>query len=113
MKKFLLMLILIGFTSLSANATYEVSYGMGGQRTSVSHGFQTTHSVNGFGRNALFLPENTARAGSRARQIEMQRAMTQALASNMNSQNEVSRYDRSYTVRTQRSYTKNGITYYN
>lgn len=142
-KKLLLTIILIGFTSLSANATYEVNYGMGGQMTSISHGFYTTHSVNNFGSNALFLPQNTNRGGygrryarpgdyySRSRcgdeymsnhDIIMERTrMRQAYMGNRMyntpnippTNNSISRLDKNYTPSGYKTISSNGIIYYN
>lgn len=134
MKKFLLTVLLIMFTSLSANATYSVSFGNTGRPAFVSHGGMS-RSMHNFGSNAAFTPRNRAYAGIRNREIQRQKAVTRAISSmaaqnygnsnynyqrTMNGtrnsvavQNQVSRFDRNYTVKTQKSYTRGGVTYYN
>lgn len=135
MKKFLLTVLLIMFTSLSANATYSVSFGNTGRPAFVSHGGGMPRSMHNFGSNAAFTPRNRVYAGIRNREIQRQKAVTRAIRSmasqncgnsNYNYQrtmgttrnsvavqNQVSRFDRNYTVRTQKSYTRGGVTYYN
>ena len=129
MKKVLLTIFLIMFTSLSANATYSVHFGNTGRPAFAVHGGMVRRSINTFGSNAAFLPSNRALAGQRQRAIARERAITRALSSMGNpyagrcnrtySYNanavavEPSRFSRDYTPRTQKSYTRDGITYYN
>lgn len=134
MKKFLLTILMIMLTSLSANATYSVHFGNTGRPAFAVHGGTMRRSINTFGSNAAFTPENRALAGQRMRAIARERAITKAIGSMGNYGNtyarggynraysyraastvavEPSRFSKDYTPRTQRSYTRDGITYYN
>lgn len=135
MKKFLLVLFLTGFTCLSANA-YSVHY-MNGHPVSVNYSNGYSRSINNFGRNAAFLPQTQARAARYRRAVARQVAITKAIenmgnnrypsrcgygapnrinhintASAVTSGN-VSRLNRNYSIKSQKSYSRNGITYYN
>lgn len=58
MKKFLTSLVIMAFTSLSANATTQVFYGNTGAPTSATYGSTYNRSVDNFGSNAGFAPQN-------------------------------------------------------
>lgn len=92
-----------------------------------------------FGSNAAFLPRNRQAIASRVRQVKRynaetyairnrnnfnfninsntgngnSRMMSSTMASRTTSSTQPSRFNRSYKISTQKSYTKNGITYYN
>lgn len=139
MKRFLLLLLLFMFTSLSAQATYSVHFGNTGRPAFRSHGGGMYRSVNRFGSNAAFTPANRRYAGVRNRAIQRDKAITKAISSmgtrnyNINSGSgyggsgsssyyraaniatvEPSRLSKNYTpAKTKKIYTKDGITYYN
>ena len=69
MKKFIATVLLLMFTSLSANATTQVFFGNTGRPVSYSRGFHRS-SMHNFGSNAAFTPANRAYAGFRNRQIK-------------------------------------------
>lgn len=71
MKKILLLLMVLGLTIPCANATYSVKYNNAGNPINVSPNF---------GSNALFTPENRARAAERRRQIEYERMYYEGLS---------------------------------
>ncbi len=126
MKKVLLTLLMIIFTSLSANATYTVHFGNTGHPAYAVHGGTVRRSLHSFGSNAAFTPSNRIRPARVSRTKAMTRAMKNMnryggngygnaysyRAANVVSV-EPSRFSRNYTPRTQRSYTRSGITYYN
>lgn len=58
MKKFLTSLVIITFTGLSANATTQVFYGNTGVPTNATYGSSYNRSINNFGSNAGFAPQN-------------------------------------------------------
>lgn len=133
MKKVLLTLLMIMLTSLSAHATYSVHFGNTGRPAYTVHGGTMRRSINTFGSNAAFTPANRALAGQRMRAIARERAITKAISSMGNqyagggygrpysysyraasvATAEPSRFSKDYTPRTQKSYTRGGITYYN
>lgn len=55
MKKWFFTLLIIGFTTLSANATTQVFFGNTGRPVSYSHG-HISRSINNFGSNAMYSP---------------------------------------------------------
>lgn len=61
MKQILLLLLVIGFTSLSAQATTQVFYGNTGIPSNATYGATYNKSINNFGENAAFKPENVRR----------------------------------------------------
>ncbi len=132
MKKLLLMFVLIGFTCLSANAG-ELLYTLGVPMR-YSSGNGTSRSIYRYGRNASFTPANQARAAARQRAIRRYEAITKSLENDVRNQcgsggsyprnysnqravalqQPISRFDRNYTVsRSQKAYTRGGVTYYN
>lgn len=112
MKKFIATVLLLMFTSLSANATTQVFFGNTGRPVSYSRGFHRS-SMHNFGSNAAFTPANRAYAGFRNRQIKRQKAITKAIAATAQ-RSMPSTLSRNYTpTRTTTSYTRDGITYYN
>lgn len=138
MKKVLVLLVMILFSCVPVNASYQVFYNAGGVPISRAYGGGMRHSINNFGSNALFTPQNIRREQARRRAIAREEAITNAINS-MGKNNrynggmnprmysnytprstsrtavvEQSRFDRNYTpTRTTRSYTRNGVTYYN
>jgi len=134
MKKILAVLFILLFTAGDAFATIEVRYNNAGVRHSVTYGAHAPRSAVRFGTNAAFTPANAHYAGTRNREIQRQRAVTRAIdaygrsyarprnaqyyggynsiASTVN-EAPISRYSKNYTVKAQRSYTRNGVTYYN
>ncbi len=125
MKKFLLTALVILMTCMSAQATQFVRYSITGRPIVRS----STH----FGRNALYTPANRMRAGARSRAYAREKAITRAISSMgqrcyagaqggyIPMRNSVastpiatqSRFNKNYVIRTPKSYTRNGITYYN
>ncbi len=136
MKKIILTVLVILFSTMSVNAA-EYIYGAGGRQpiARVSHG--QVRSIHNFGSNALFTPQNAIRAGARNRAIAREKAMTRAIANygtgrvgygygggygygtQVATQTartapvEISRFDKNYKISTPKSYTRNGITYFN
>ncbi len=138
MKKVLVMLVIVLFSCVPANATYQVFFNAGGVPTSRAYGGGMRHSINNFGSNAGFTPRNIRREQARRRAVAREEAFTKAISSMGNngynngmnprmyanySQRSVSRtavvdqqsrFDRNYTpARSTKSYTRNGVTYYN
>jgi len=138
MKKIVLTLFLIMFTALSSQATTIVSYGAGGVPLTATSGVRRVSVAGqhyGFGRNAMFHPDNVAHNSmNRMRhRVPPCRRMSNNYYNNNNyyypnSNNayysapmtpapmvtpQVSRLDKSYTIAPKSSYTRNGITYYN
>jgi hypothetical protein len=126
MKKFVLSLLVFVFSSMSSLvfATTQVSYNVAGTVASVRHGAtHTTSFSSNFGSNAIFAPRNAAMAGQRPR--AMQRMMVNQpqyknpygrISSNEGVPIQVSqesRFSKNCTISTPKSYTKNGVTYYN
>lgn len=58
MKKFILSLVIIMFSSLSANATSQVFFTNTGRPSHIYYGTRPIRSINNFGYNAGFLPRN-------------------------------------------------------
>lgn len=134
MKKFLAIVFTILFVNNIASATTVVTYNNAGARMTVQRGASAPRSAFITGRNAAFLPKNTAAAARRHRAIAREEAITRAIANYGNNKPynnsgccnnrrtntiassapaQISRLNKSYTVKTQKSYTRNGITYYN
>lgn len=135
MKKIILTVLVILFSTMSVNAA-EYIYGAGGRQPIARVSRGQVHSIHNFGSNALFTPQNASRAGARNRAIAREKAMTRAIA-NCGSRRvgygygsrysygaqvaetahvapvEISRFDKNYKISTPKSYTKNGITYFN
>ncbi len=134
MKKFLLTLFVICFTCLASDA--GSLYFSGGMPVRYSSGNGRSHSVNRYGTNAAFAPHTRARIVAKQRQIRRYNAITKALenygsrsaygmggyggAYGMSSRanrayvaEQPSRFSKDYTIKPQKSYTRNGITYYN
>lgn len=132
MKKFILILTALFMFGLCAQSM-EVHY-MGGRPAYISTPYGRT-SINNFGSNAAFLPHNTAAAGARIRAREFAKLRAQSgmmraprryarpygrRYSNMSypvqtsvNITPVSRFDKNYQISTNRkSYTRNGITYF-
>lgn len=135
MKKIILTVLVILFSTMSVNAT-EYIYGAGGRQPIARVSRGQVHSIHNFGSNALFTPQNASRAGARNRAIAREKAMTRAIANCGNRRVgygygsrygygaqvaetahvapvEISRFDKNYKISTPKSYTKNGITYFN
>lgn len=138
MKKIILTVLVILFSTMSVNAA-EYIYGAGGRQpiARISHG--QVRPIHNFGSNALFTPQNAIRAGARNRAIAREKAMTRAIANcgtrrvgygygygggygygaQVATQTartapvEISRFDKNYKISTPKSYTRNGITYFN
>lgn len=125
MKKFLLMVLVIFFTCLDANATTQVFFGNTGQPSyRVSGAYRSTSSVHRFGTNAGFAPQNIRRAQIRNRVINRQKAMTRSAKQCCRRYNttahtrtsapaQISRFNKNYKISTQKTVTRNGVTYYN
>ena len=135
MKKIILTVLVILFSTISVNAA-EYIYGAGGRQPIARVSRGQVHSIHNFGSNALFTPQNASRAGARNRAIAREKAMTRAIA-NCGSRwvgygyggrygygaqvaetehvapVEISLFDKNYKISTPKSYTKNGITYFN
>lgn len=141
MKKIILTVLVILFSTMSVNAA-EYIYGAGGRQPIARVSRGQVHSIHNFGSNALFTPQNASRAGARNRAIAREKAMTRAIA-NCGSRRvgsgygygygygsrygygaqvaetahvapvEISRFDKNYKISPPKSYTKNGITYFN
>lgn len=124
MKKFILTLLLIMFTSMSAEATYVVHYGNTGRPVSVSRGIRPARSVYRYGANAAFSPGY--RAARPRRVAACPRSTRRGEYGNYNNgyqsayvnraavaSTEPSRFSRNYTVPVRKSYSRGGMTYYN
>ncbi|MBQ8459776.1 hypothetical protein IJ541_06710 [bacterium] len=125
MKKFLLTCLVVFFSCLSANASSQVFYGAGGRPSHVSVGGGAYRSINNFGSNALFAPQNVREAGRRQMARKFANAQIQAMTNQgrygdggihsgmvMPKRIEISRFDKNYKISTGKSYTKNGVTYF-
>ena len=135
MKRFILILAVMIFTTLSANAM-TVNY-LGGYPSRIVHPSGHTSSINNFGSNAAFLPQNTAATAQRLRMQQMQREYARLRGENRfakpygyydrgyagykpygygtphSPRTQMSRFDRNYQITSQgHSYTRNGITYF-
>ena len=155
MKKILVLFAVFLLTTCDVfAAAYSVRYSPTGARMSVTRGTGLPRSLNRYGSNALFLPQNAARAGRASRMVARQKAVTRAIRAQAlkteseafatinnsigaNGNNiaalrgssaysgartlsqastapaEVSRFSRNYKIPTQKTYTRNGVTYYN
>lgn len=114
MKKFLTLLFVLLFVSGEAFATVEVRFNNAGSRKSVAYGASAPKFAHNFGSNAAFTPEYGRSAGAKSRQIQREKALTQAIASNAASAGALSRFDKNYTItKTKSTYTRGGVTYYN
>lgn len=137
MKKFLLMLLMICFTCLVSDAASV--YYSGGVPVRYSSGNGLSRSIHRYGTNAAFAPHNVRRASVRQRQIRRYNAITKAIEnsgrrgygmgygmggygggysmSRMGQRAYVaeqpSRFSKDFVIKPQKSYTRNGITYYN
>lgn len=132
MKKIILTIFVILFMSLSSNATTIVSYGAGGVPMTATSGARRVSVVGdhyGFGRNAMFHPDNVAKASKQralrnCRTCPYNNRYRKLTGNNYNYYPapmtpapmivpQVSRLNKSYTIAPKSSYTRNGITYYN
>jgi len=119
MKRFMLVLALFGMICLSANAG-EIVYSNTGRPAYHINGYGQRRDFNNFGSNAAFLPRNTMgyrynrRLGydMNGRRGYAQPGMRNEVSAPVRPI-QVSRFDKGYQISTRRSYTKNGITYYN
>lgn len=118
--------------------TVTVRFNNAGSRYSVARGAGAPRSAATFGRNAAFTPANRRAAGVRMRQIKYQKAMINAMNNGaiasggcgyggyggygsyvqnantpMTTSNEISRFNKNYTIKAPKSYTRGGVTYYN
>ena len=136
MKRFILILAVMMYTGLCANAM-TVQY-MGGHPSRVMHASGRSSSINNFGANAAFLPQNRAAESQRLRMVKMQREYARLRGENRfarpygyydrpygyskpygyGTPHSVkvppqSRFDRNYQITSQsHSYTRNGVTYF-
>ncbi len=128
MKKLLLMFVFVCFTCLGASADQFLMYNNAGAPSRVMSMNGYSRSINTFGSNAAFTPENQARAAARARVIRRENAINKALENSgrygyngggrsvamQTSSAPVSRLDKNYSVnRVQKTYSKGGVTFYN
>lgn len=130
---------MICFTCLASEA--GSLYFSGGMPVRYSSGNGRSHSVHRYGTNAAFAPHTRARAMVRQRHINRYNAITKAIGNygsrggyNMGAYGmggygggygvprmaqrtyvaeQPSRFSKEYTIKPQKSYTRNGITYYN
>lgn len=119
MKKiFAIFFILLLTSNIASARSVMVRYGNTGAIKSITRG---TGSMHRFGSNAAFTPENRIRAGQRLRARRYENAMINALNNRNNHQisittasstTEVSRFNKDYTIKPQKSYTQGGVTYY-
>lgn len=121
MKKIILTVLLIAFTAMSAEATTFVRYNPGGSVVSVRRGYH--NPTASFGSNARFTPANRRIVRRPARPARPYRcryedcygrrgARTVVNGSRRIESAPMSRFNKNYTISTQKSYTRNGITYY-
>lgn len=80
MKKILLLSMIYGLTTLGANASYSVNYNNTGTPTYGVQGGIMQKSINSFGSNAAFTPENRIKAGQKHRQIEYEKKYYEGLS---------------------------------
>lgn len=127
MKKFLLMVFVIFFTCIEANATSQVFFTNTGRPSyRVSGAYRSVRPMHNFGSNARFAPTSAAhRAQIRNRAIQRHKAMPRSMAQRYPNRYGVpntparqmaaqpSRLNKNYTISTQKTYSRNGITYYN
>lgn len=112
MKKFIVLILVMLFTAINAEATTTVFYGNAGRPIYRSHGAAYRTSANRFGSNAAFTPANRTMAGRSMRMGQYQKAITRSVA--VSSPRNCSTLNRNYVPHTATSsYTRNGITYYN
>lgn len=122
------MFVFVCFTCLGASADQFLMYGNGGSPSRVMSLNGYSRSINHFGSNAAFTPENQARTAARARAIRRYNAVTKAIENSgrassysggravaMQTQSApISRFNKNYSVsRVQKSYSKGGVTFYN
>jgi hypothetical protein len=126
MKKVILVFILIVFTCISAEAA-QVFHDITGRPSYVSYGGGVyTRSINNWGTNAAFTPQNCIAAGERMRARRFARTYAQNMAARrgmggyhqpaMHNVRSVystpSRCDKNYKISSSKSHTRNGITYF-
>lgn len=135
MKKVLLTFLVILFTGMSANAGQL--FFTGGVPTHYSSGYGVSRSVHRYGTNAAYTPYNRTMTARRNREVRRYKAVTRAIQTGAYNQSRVgyngygggysgayraqsaasaepmSRLNKNYTIKTQKSYTRDGITYYN
>lgn len=126
MEKSLIIFAIMVFSTVSAQA-YEVHYSITGHPSYVSYGGGAyTRSINNWGTNALFTPQNRIAAGRRMRAREFAKTYAQTRGQRLNhmggyspavrtvqqKQLEISRFDKNYKISSGKNYTRNGITYY-
>ena len=139
MKKLLLTVLCLIFTSLSVNAaTTVVRYNGAGVPVSVSHGwhapvtmrqaeaghgygsrsyghnyrpyaYRSSYSYPRYARPARPCGCNRARMASQSRGINY----TNPSSSRVSTTTQMSRLNKNYTIRPRRSYVENGVRYYN
>lgn len=123
MKKFILTLLALLITSTTANATYHVHYMNTGAVSHSHYGAPRPVSAS-FGRNAAFTPANRARLATTRRHYAHLRGEQAKCANCYNKRPvittaashapvEISRFNKNYKITAQKTYTRNGITYYN
>lgn len=132
MKRFILILLVMLFTTLNADAVF-ITYSSTGHPTRMMHPSGRVSSINNFGSNAAFLPRNTAAAAHRLRMHQLQRDYARVRGADRFARPygyynhgygvgparavvrsvPPSRFNRNYQITSQsRSYTRNGITYF-
>ena len=126
MKKVILAFVIMIFSGLSASAA-QVFYDITGRPSYVSyHGGAYTRSINNWGTNAAFTPQNCIAAGERMRARRFARTYAETMAERrgMGSRynqpvrsvhtkySEPSRFDKDYKISSSKGHTRNGITYY-
>lgn len=123
MKKFILTLLLIMFTSISAEATSFVHYSNTGRPVSVSRGTFPARSTYRYGTNAAFSPGYRAarprrmaacphrgqRGDYRNRRPYRAAYVNKTSVANV----EPSRFSKNYSIPARKSYSRGGMTYYN
>ena len=135
MKRFILILAMLLLTNVSANAVYYTGVGGIGRPTHVMSHSGRMVSINNFGSNAAFLPQNRIAAGQRIRMRNAYKNYAHMRGNdrfarpygyygnyyqgtgynniNMNRPTQISRLDKNYQIpMTRKSYTRNGVTYF-
>ena len=122
MKKLILTVLVLLLTTTTANATYHVHYMNTGAVSHSHYGAPRPISAS-FGRNAAFTPAGRARIASTRRHYAHLRGEQARCANCYNKRPvistasrapmEISRFNKNYKITAQKTYTRNGITYYN
>lgn len=138
MKKLLTVFFILILTHCSANASTTVQYNRAGVPTYISRGAGAPKMIHNFGQNTRLVTEPSrkhyrggvpyhtghykrpcecARTGNRKMAMTRYEKRNQYLPQTTNVTKDistsVSRYDKNYTVQVPKTYSRNGITYYN